>query len=73
MGFNKEQQSAIDASIYEDVLVAAGAGSGKTSTILGKAKYLVERRNIDPAKVQPIHISLLICFERLDGIYRILF
>lgn len=39
-------------------LVVAGAGSGKTTTIVGKVKYLTERQGIDPASI------LLISFTR---------
>lgn len=33
MPFNKEQQASIDAGIDEDILISAGAGSGKTKTL----------------------------------------
>ena len=39
-------------------LIIAGAGSGKTLTILGKVKYLVEKRNVNPSKI------LLLSFTR---------
>lgn len=52
------QQRDSIVKLEDNCLVIASAGSGKTSTILGKAKYLVERRNIDPAKV------LLITYTR---------
>ncbi|MBZ9652668.1 UvrD-helicase domain-containing protein [Psychroflexus montanilacus] len=39
-------------------LVIAGAGSGKTTTIAGKVKYLVKRQNISPDSI------LLISFTR---------
>jgi len=32
-------------------LIIAGAGSGKTTTVVGKIKYLVERHNIEPSKI----------------------
>ena len=41
---DKYQKKAVkDESDY--LLVVAGAGSGKTLTIIGKVKYLIERKN----------------------------
>ena len=48
-------------SVYcdeDNILVVAGAGSGKTSTIAGKVKYLTKRLNIDSQKI------LLISFTK---------
>ena len=43
---DKEQQKIVlDKSKY--LLVVAGAGSGKTLTILGKIKYLVKYKKIN--------------------------
>ncbi|MBR5623810.1 UvrD-helicase domain-containing protein [bacterium] len=42
-------------------LVVAGAGSGKTLTIIGKAKYLLERKKIRPQDI------LLISFARKNA------
>ncbi len=52
------QQRDSIVKLEDNCLVIASAGSGKTSTILGKAKYMVEKRNIDPSRV------LLITFTR---------
>lgn len=52
------QQRDSIVKLEDNCLVIASAGSGKTSTILSKAKYMVEKRNIDPSKV------LLITFTR---------
>ena len=41
-------------AVYESckyVLLIAGAGCGKTTTIIGKIKYLVLEKNIDPKKI----------------------
>ncbi len=32
-------------------LVIAGAGAGKTTTVAAKVKYLVEKKNVDPAQI----------------------
>ena len=45
------QQRDSIVKLEDNCLVIASAGSGKTSTILGKAKYLLEKRNIDPSKL----------------------
>lgn len=45
------QQRESIVKLEDNCLVIASAGSGKTSTILGKAKYLIERRHIDPSKI----------------------
>ena len=52
-----QQQQAIITDEYSNLIIA-GAGSGKTLTILGKVKYLVEKRNVDPSKI------LLLSFTR---------
>ena len=45
-----EQIKAIIAD--EDYsLILAGAGTGKTTTIIGKVKYLVDKKHIDPSKI----------------------
>ena len=52
-----QQRQAIITDEYSNLIIA-GAGSGKTLTILGKVKYLIEKRNIDPSKI------LLLSFTR---------
>ena len=45
------QQRDSIVKLEDNCLVVASAGSGKTSTIVGKVKYLVEKRKIDPSKI----------------------
>lgn len=52
-----QQRQAIITDEYSNLIIA-GAGSGKTLTILGKVKYLVEKGNIDSSKI------LLLSFTR---------
>lgn len=46
---NQQRNSIV--KLEDNCLVIASAGSGKTSTIIAKAKYLVERRRIKPEKI----------------------
>ena len=45
------QQRDSIVKLEDNCLVIASAGSGKTSTIVSKAKYLVEKQHINPAKI----------------------
>lgn len=54
---NTQQREAI-VTLEDNVLTISSAGSGKTSTIEGKVKYLVEKRGVDPKKI------LLITYTR---------
>jgi len=45
-----QQRTALITDEYSNLIIA-GAGSGKTLTILGKVKYLVEKKNIAPKEI----------------------
>lgn len=45
-----QQRDAVVTDEYSN-LVIAGAGCGKTSVVVGKVKYLVERWGIDPSEI----------------------
>ena len=51
MGFNKDQLSAITAPITEDVLVTAGAGSGKTKTLAEKVYRIIANGEVKPSEL----------------------
>lgn len=46
-----EQQRDAIVTLGENVLVIAAAGSGKTSTIVAKTHYLVNKLNVDPRRI----------------------
>jgi len=46
---NQQRRSIV--SEEENCLVVSSAGSGKTSSIVGKVKYLIERKAIEPEKI----------------------
>lgn len=46
-----KEQTKIVTDTSKHLLVVAGAGSGKTLTILGKLKYLIKENGIDPREI----------------------
>jgi len=46
-----QQQRDSIVKLEDNCLVIASAGSGKTSTIVGKTKYLVEKQGVNPSKI----------------------
>ena len=46
-----EQQRRSIVSEEDNCLVVSSAGSGKTSSIVGKVKYLIERKGLDPKRI----------------------
>ena len=46
-----QQQRRSIVSEEDNCLVVSSAGSGKTSSIIGKVKYLIERKGIDPERL----------------------
>lgn len=46
-----EQQRHSIVKLEDNVLVVSAAGGGKTSTMVGKVKYLIEKRKTDPSKI----------------------
>ena len=52
---NQQQDIVLDDNKY--LLVVAGAGSGKTLTILGKICYLVTVKKIDPKDILAISFT----------------
>ena len=45
-----QQRTALITDEYSNLIIA-GAGSGKTLTIIGKVKYLIEQKNIRPENI----------------------
>ena len=59
MGFNKDQQLAIDATSLEDILIAAGAGSGKTSTLSEHTYTLIAGKDGKGGEILPSELLVL--------------
>lgn len=50
---DQNQRESI-VKLEDNCLVISSAGSGKTSTTVGKIKYMVEKRNVQPSRILPI-------------------
>ena len=46
-----EEQKQVVLSDNKNILVIAGAGSGKSLTIIGKIKYLIHKQNINKEEI----------------------
>ncbi|MDR1067514.1 MAG: helicase-exonuclease AddAB subunit AddA [Clostridiales bacterium] len=69
--FTKEQKSAIEAR-GSDVLVAAAAGSGKTSVLTERIARLVSKENVDLDKLLVVTFTEAAAAEMRDRISRVL-
>ena len=49
--FNIQQQEAIDASVNEDILISAGAGSGKTNTLSERVCEIILGDKVKPSEL----------------------
>ena len=53
---DEEQRRAIITDDNSNLIIA-GAGSGKTSTMIGKIKYLIEKKNVNPSEIISISFT----------------
>ena len=64
-GLNEMQRKAVITE-NKHVLVLAGAGSGKTKTLLQKLIYLIEEKGVNPSKILAITFTKNAANEMLD-------
>jgi DNA helicase-4 len=64
-GLNEKQRQAV-VSECKRLLVLAGAGSGKTKTLLQKLIYLIEEKGVNPSNILAITFTKNAANEMLD-------
>lgn len=62
---NVNQSEAVESS-HPEVLVLAGAGSGKTKTLLQKIIYLIEEKNVSPSSILAVTYTKNAANEMVD-------
>ena len=68
--FNAEQRRAIDSPLGQDVLIAAGAGSGKTKTLSKKVYKICSDFAVDPSKILVLTFTNKAAFEMKERIVK---
>ena len=68
--FDEFQIEAIKSQ-HKNTLINAGAGSGKTSTILGRILYLLSEKNADPEKMLVLVFNKNVANEIREKLYEI--
>eukprot|EP00968_Pinguiococcus_pyrenoidosus_P020692 scaffold2514_cov205-Pinguiococcus_pyrenoidosus.AAC.2 len=67
---NPAQRSAASADIHSPLLILAGAGTGKTSTLLARIRFLLESRNVEARNVLTISFTRSAAKELRDRLRR---
>lgn len=67
-GFNPGQLQAIQSDIKENILISAGAGSGKTKTLSYKVYHLVAYEGVDPSQLLVLTFTNKAAFEMKERI-----
>ena len=62
---NEEQRQAVTSEARQ-ILVLAGAGSGKTKTLLQKIIYLIEEKGVSPSSILAITFTKNAANEMID-------
>lgn len=62
-GFNPGQLQAVTSPLKQNILISAGAGSGKTKTLSYKVYHLVAYEGIEPSSLLVLTFTNKAAFE----------
>ena len=68
---NEQQKNAILESINSNVALFAGAGSGKTATIVKRVEYLIDDLNVNPENIMMITFTNKAAKEILERVAKV--
>lgn len=67
---NREQQQAVEA-VHGPVMILAGAGSGKTTTLISRIAYMVEQHHIAPQQMLLVTFTKKAAHEMKERLLRL--
>lgn len=70
-GLNEQQRNAVLGSFAQDTLVLAGAGAGKSKTIVERVKYILDEKHAEPSSIMCITFTNKAAHELLDRVKKV--
>lgn len=71
-GLNKEQLDCVLKSVDHNVVLLAGAGSGKTFTLVKRTEYLIRDLGVDPSNIMMVTFTRKAAKEMHDRILKMI-
>ena len=68
---NEQQRNAVLGSFAQDTLVLAGAGAGKSKTIVERVKYILDEKHAEPSSIMCITFTNKAAHELLDRVKKV--
>jgi DNA helicase-2/ATP-dependent DNA helicase PcrA len=68
---NEQQRTAVLESINHNVVLMAGAGAGKTKTLITRTQYLVDDLGVDPANIMLVTFTNKAASEIMDRMMKV--
>lgn len=68
---NEQQLNAVLASVDKNIVLLAGAGAGKTATMVTRTQYLVDDLDIDPSNIMLVTFTNKAANEILERISKV--
>ena len=68
---NPQQRTAVEQSLNHNVVLMAGAGAGKTATLVKRTQYLVDDCGVDPSNIMMVTFTNKAAKEMLERVLQV--
>lgn len=68
---NQQQREAVEQSMNHNVVLLAGAGSGKTTVLVKRTQYLIDDMNVSPSEIMMITFTNKAANEMRERVARV--